>query len=327
MNFPGLMGLCLAFTLHASLVADTLKFVSGGSIECTVLQEQKESVLIQYGSGTMTVSRSIITEIIKSPPPPASKTTAQTEASKVETDKLPTWATIIQSLSKQAWATDLQQIPATVIDTGVMRNVPYKSFKCGADYEINVYGDPENPAGFEIGVYRKLLQDEKAKKNCVEFIAGLLPRKTDSGILRALNLKQDSAVHDGLTIEITPETAEDAYGGWWISIYREAELDKTRASDAELAEISDARSDIVKRQESKSATKEKAKTQTPASAPSTSEDLEAWKPEDIKRARVVTNTTKSTPSATPAPADSGRVYVRGYYRKDGTYVSPHTRKK
>ncbi len=32
------------------------------------------------------------------------------------------------------------------------------------------------------------------------------------------------------------------------------------------------------------------------------------------------------PSYAP-PSDSGRVQVRGYYRKDGTYVRPHTRSR
>jgi hypothetical protein len=58
-------------------------------------------------------------------------------------------------LGKQPWITSLRQIPATVVDKGVMRNVPYLSFQSG-DYELNVYGDPDNPAGVEIGIHRRL---------------------------------------------------------------------------------------------------------------------------------------------------------------------------
>lgn len=32
-----------------------------------------------------------------------------------------------------------------------------------------------------------------------------------------------------------------------------------------------------------------------------------------------------SPSYTPSSSKGGRVHVRGYYRKDGTYVRPHTR--
>jgi hypothetical protein len=33
------------------------------------------------------------------------------------------------------------------------------------------------------------------------------------------------------------------------------------------------------------------------------------------------------PQTIYTPAGSGRVHVKGYYRKDGTYVRPHTRSK
>lgn len=33
------------------------------------------------------------------------------------------------------------------------------------------------------------------------------------------------------------------------------------------------------------------------------------------------------PSAVKSHSTGGSVYVRGYYRKDGTYVKPHSRKK
>lgn len=35
--------------------------------------------------------------------------------------------------------------------------------------------------------------------------------------------------------------------------------------------------------------------------------------------------TSSTRTYTPATSSNGTVHVRGYYRKDGTYVKPHTR--
>lgn len=68
----------------------------------------------------------------------------------------------------------LVQIPATVIDKGVLRNVPYKSYRAG-DYEVNVYGDPDQPARVEIGVYRSLLTSQDAKHNCVDFLTSACP--------------------------------------------------------------------------------------------------------------------------------------------------------
>ena len=45
---------------------------------------------------------------------------------------------------------------------------------------------------------------------------------------------------------------------------------------------------------------------------------------------AATSTSSSTwtapARAQSAPSSSGRVHVKGYYRKDGTYVRPHTRR-
>jgi hypothetical protein len=135
-----------------------------------------------------------------------------------------------------SWTKGLQPIPSTVIDKGVLRNVPYSSYKSG-DFEVNVYGNLQNPAGIEIGVYRSLLDNDAAKQHCVEFILSILPNQKSRDILRTLDRRKDSATSDGLTLEFIPPGDADAYGGWWISAYYGARLDTARASDKDLAEI------------------------------------------------------------------------------------------
>lgn len=164
---------------------------------------------------------------------------SQPELSVVEnTNRLPNFRTAILSLSRRKWATDLTQIPATVIEKGVFRNVPYVSLKCGEDYELNIYGDLLNPAAIEIGLYRKLLTDEQAKANCLDFVNDVLAERRDRSILLALSREKDLKVRNGLTFEFTPPTDEDAYQGWWISVYSEERLNRGRASEKEMAEIS-----------------------------------------------------------------------------------------
>jgi hypothetical protein len=202
-----------------------------------------------------------------------------------------------------------------VIDKGVMRSVPYTSYRCGSggDYEVNVYGDPDAPAGVEIGIYGALTKDSSAKQHCVEFISSVLPDKTDVALLKAARLDEDKIERGGMTIEITPPTAEDAYGGWWVSVYYEQRLDQARASDSELKAIT-----IARDEPSRSAVRTPAAK--PSSATTHEPDLD-WGRDDLKRAR------KPSVSAGAATPSGGRVYVRGYYRKDGTYVQGHTRSR
>src|SRR5262245_21122748 len=65
--------------------------------------------------------------------------------------ELPEWGHVITRLAKQPWATDIRQIPSPVGEGGVFKHVPYTSFRCGYGmYEVDVYGDPQRPAAFEI---------------------------------------------------------------------------------------------------------------------------------------------------------------------------------
>jgi hypothetical protein len=151
----------------------------------------------------------------------------------------PTCAHIVGRLRRETWGKELKQIPATVIDKGILKNVPYASFRCAnGDCELNVYGDPSKPAGVEIGVYRNFINDLSAKKRCIEFVAELLPNESCKVLLRSLNQDQGLVTLGNLTLETTPPFAEDAYGGWWVSAYNIKALDASRASDKEMAEIS-----------------------------------------------------------------------------------------
>ena len=156
----------------------------------------------------------------------------QTEPAK----PLPNRTRCRQTLSVKPWAKGLKQIPSTVIDKGVLRNVPYTSYRAG-EYELNIYGDPEAPACFEIGIHGALLKSADARKNCYDIVGVILGDASSVAFLKTLNPEGDKKARGGITYEITPPTAEDAYGGWWISLYSEALLDRSRATAAEMAKI------------------------------------------------------------------------------------------
>lgn len=223
------------------------------------------------------------------------------------TPRIPSWNVIVAALGKQSWAQPLQQIPATVIDNGVMRNIPYVSYRCGdGDYEMNIYGDPDAPAAVEIGVYRKLLADDQAKTNCADFLASLMADAADGKAIRALDRSGANLVTlDGMTFEITPETSEDAYGGWWVSAYDQQALDNARASDAEMLLIAQA----------------PAADPIASPTPSSPSDVSSgWSTGDYRYARPPPRHSSGGTSG-----GGGRVYVKSYTRRDGTYVRSHTR--
>jgi hypothetical protein len=292
--------------------ADSVNFTSGRSADCTVLQETAGHVAVLYGSSVIRIDRSMIASVDRQSQP----------ATPAASGRTPDFRAIALRLGSQPWAADLHQIPATVIDRGNLRNMPYKSLRAGGDYEINVYGDPDAPAGFEVGVYRSLLDDPQAKTNCRELVCSLLGDAKDAAVVRALSEEKDLVVRDGLTLEITPPTAEDAYQGWWVSVYDRRMLEAQRASDQEMASITVSKSSITRPARpapgGSASGSSSASTQTPSSSSSSStseiDRLSNWTPNDVPYARVY---RPLRPVYYPV------FYVRGYARSNGAYVPQH----
>lgn len=306
-----------ALALALCALGDTITFHSGGSISGTIMQENSSTITLLYGKSTMKIARSDVKSISRTPKVEPKKEVG-TPAKAVA--RLSTMEGAISLLAQQTWATNLEEIAATVIDVGVLKNVPYKSFRCGADIEVNVYGDPDEPAGIEIGVYGERASSASAQSECMKYISQLLGDPVDAKLLDSLNKSEDKIERMSLTFEITPPTAEDAYGGWWISIYSEELLNKARATDAELKEIAQPRT-VTKASTTPKDEKPKQIPQKEAENKSATPEHTGWTEQELSKSR------KPKTSSSASSSSGGMVYVKGYYKKDGTYVRPHSRRK
>lgn len=298
---------CALLVWNAAAFADTVTLKTGRKLEGIVLQETPNAVSLKLEYGTITVPRAQVASVLR-----ASVAAPAGQARRV---RVPAWGEIVTTLSAKPWASGLRQIPATVVDKGVLRHVPYQSFYCGDGYELNIYGDPDDPACFEIGKQKGAPADA-AKRECLGFVAALLGDPRDAAILKAMDLNKEIVARNGLTMEVTPPDGEDAYGGWWVSVYDEAKLDRARAPEKELAEITVARA---------SPTLVPAPAPAPAAskAADTVPTYEAWSDDDYRYTRSRATVRAVSPSAYAG----ARVYVRGYYRKNGTYVRPYSRRR
>jgi hypothetical protein len=284
-----------------SVHADTVVLRNGGVLDGVVLSQSDTEVRIRTDAVTASFKMTDVTSVTIVP-----------RTDKAISARVANWQTALGIFAEKAYGGEVHQIPATVIDKGVMKRVPYMSNRSG-DYEMNIYGDPDNPAGIEIGVYGVLVADAKAQLNCREFIKSILGHGADKKLVDALKADIDSKDVDGWTFEVTPPTAEDAYGGWWISVYSTKALDDSRASEAELAAIT------VKKAEAAAVNKKAAQdagAMNTASKTASPADGHSWSSDEIKLARATKDTSSSY---------GGSVYVRGYMRKNGTYVQSYTR--
>jgi len=288
--------------------ADVVILESGQVMTGEILQHDQSGVLFKMDYGTFTYPNWQIKDARRD-----TNSATATQVSVPDTNRIPNWGRIISLFAKADWAHDLKQIPATVIDTGVLKNVPYISFRCASGgYELNIYGNLDHPAGVEIGVLTFLIKNQQAKSNCVELLHAVLSREDDKAVVRQLKWDKQVVVKDGLTFETTLPTEPDAYGGWWISVYDESALEKVRASGQELLAITQPRVP----QAAPPAPAFPAATQVAA----TSENSGSiWSPDDLIASR------SPRYSSGGGSTGGGSVYVRGYTRSNGTYVHSYTR--
>jgi hypothetical protein len=295
MRFGGLVAIagllvgmsgCGSANQLGELVGNTkvsVKLKNGQKIEGTVLQTGEGSSTVAVSYGTVTVSTGDVESVESSEPAPEATPGV---------GRLSKWDRCLQVLvASRKNGPAVTPIAATVIDKGEFRNVPYQSHRSG-DLEFNVYGDPDDPACIEIGIYQKSPSME-ARKECLQTMVSLLNDPKDREALKSESLDEGKIERAGLTFEVTPSIAEDAYGAWWISIYDAKLVDQQRATDKELPQIT------VDRKEA--AAKKPDKKQS---------DVMRWKEKEVKDAR---------PDA--AGQQQGRIFLRGVHRKDGKWVA------
>lgn len=324
------------FTLVVASVAsfvfaDKIVFVSGGELDCVVVKQSDTQTLVLLDESLLSIDKAIIKSIDVG----KGSTPAYTEAR-----IMPTSTELLKRAAVQPWATKLKQVPAFVIDRGVMRSIPYKSFRSG-QYEINVYGDPSSPSGYEIGIYPALASDPESQKLCIAFVRHFLSEKNDIETLSKLKLEKDLVEHNGWTFEVTPPTAKDSFGGWWVSIYDKKKLDEARASITELKEVTQQ----VKIPEAKdgkdtssSSTQKPITDEEPPSShlsvapklkPSEKKAEPDSKTVDFNDLNIDTSYTRREFKESPkAPtSNTGLIWVNGYTKKNGTYVRGHYRRR
>jgi hypothetical protein len=238
---------------------------------------------------------------------------------------IPDWAQIVSALANSGFAPAIQQVPATVIGQGKFKNVPYISFRCAyGGYEINIFGDLNQPAAVQIGAMGYLQNSAEAKTNCVHFICSTPASADARTVVRALKWNEkDVETNGNLTFETLLPGEMGSYGGWWISVCNQDALAHARASDAELADLELPRVATAQPMTATSAPMAAVTNVAAATtaAPTTYNSgqitsygtytpADGWTAEEIASAHP----------ATVAPANnSDMVYPRTYDHKDGIY--------
>ena len=207
------------------LMPDTIVMNDGTPIHGLILKNDAKKVTLQERMGEVEIPKSFIRRIDDEPD------SGVFFADIVDPDRLPPWRMIVQDLRSDDSIKSFRQIPATTIDNGYLKNIPYLSFKINKRVEMNVYGNPEDPVCLEFGIYERGENITKFKKIIRAYLAGILQSRAEIAALYGLDEKGGEKKVGRFVFRVTPPTDPDAYGGWWISIYDPSRLDRLRVPE------------------------------------------------------------------------------------------------
>lgn len=220
---------------------DSLVLKDGRTVRGLIVKNSASEVILQERHAEIAYPKSGISRIIDVPNEGTEFTNMLGKG------ELPSWRVIVNDLRTHDNIKSFVEIPAVKVDAGVFRNVPYKSFRINDYLEFNIFGDPENPAGVELGIFGRRVHDKKLQTMVRAYLAGFLTTRAEIAALYSVGLDEGIAKAGSFVAEVTPTTAEDAFGAWWFSIYDEKRLEDVRLSDVAYAAMTLPAGDVLKR--------------------------------------------------------------------------------
>ncbi len=220
---------------------DSLVLKDGRTVRGLIVKNSASEVILQDRHAEIAYPKSEIARIIDVPD-------AGTEfTNMLGKGELPSWRVIVNDLRTHDNIKSFVEIPAVKVDVGVFRNIPYKSFRINEQLEFNIFGDPENPAGVEMGIFGRRVGDKRLQTMLRAYLAGFLTTRAEIAALYSVGLDEGIAKAGNFVAEVTPTTAEDAFGAWWISIYNEKRMEAVRLSDKAYAEMTLPADEVIER--------------------------------------------------------------------------------
>jgi hypothetical protein len=218
---------------------DSIVLKDGHTVSGLIIKNSVDSILMQEEFGEKTYPKSEIVRVLDQPD------TAAYFTELISRGTMPSWRVIANDLRTHDEIKSVVEVPATTVTVGNFRNVPYLSFLVNRDIELNIYGDPNHPAGVELGIYGSRKNDLKLQKTLRAYFAGFLGSREEVAALYKIGFKKGKATAGTLTFEVTPPTAPDSEGAWWISLYNLKALDAVRLPDAKYDALTKPPNEVI----------------------------------------------------------------------------------
>jgi hypothetical protein len=226
---------CLSTTAQSALRGeqnpDQVRLNDGTELRGLILQNTPDMVVLETAQGEARLPKEHIQRIDDAPNGEA------IFADIVDSGGLPSWRSLVHDLRTQDSVRVFEQIPPTAIDKGLLRNIPYLSFRANERAEFNVYGDPDNPVALEFGIYGEARPGSRTRQVFREFIAGHLGDKNQIRALYSLGPKKRDARAGEIAFRLIRPDDPDGYGATWIVVYRPDAIGRARLPEKKYAAL------------------------------------------------------------------------------------------
>ena len=226
-----ILPLTASAALRSEKAPDQIRLNDGTELRGLILQNTRDMVVLETDHGEARIPKDYIRRIDDAPNDEA------IYADIVGKNELPAWRSIVHDLRTHDSVRIFEQIPPTAIDNGLLRNIPYLSFRANEKFELNIYGKPQRPVAIEFGVYGAGRPDDRTRRIFREFIAGHLHSKDQIAALYSLSPEKRNARAGKLAFRLITPDDPDGYGGTWIVVYRPDAIAGARLSDKAYAAI------------------------------------------------------------------------------------------
>jgi len=221
---------------------DSIVLKDGRTIHGLIIKNSVDSILMQEEFGERAYPKSEIVRVLDEPD------TATYFTELISKGTLPSWRVMANDLRTHDQIKSVVEIPATTVTVGTFRNVPYISFLVNRDIELNIYGDPNHPAGIELGIYGRRKNNVQLQKTLRGYFAGFLGSREEVAALYKIGLTKGKATAGTLAFEVTPPTDPDAEHAWWVSLYNLKSLDAVRLPKAKYDALTKPPNEVIDRQ-------------------------------------------------------------------------------
>lgn len=221
---------------------DSLLFKDGKEAKGLIIQNKAKEIVFQDEKGETVYQKSDIVRIRDE------DDNSEYFSSVHRAGKLPPWRLIANDLRTNDSIRSLVQAPAVRIENGPFKNIPYLSFRVNQAMEMNIFGDPADPVGIEFGLYGGRKFDSRVRESLRGRMAGLLSTRQEIAAFYSIDPSRGGEAQAGnLRMQILPPGAPEAYGTWWVLLYRAKDLDAHRIPDAQYFAATVERGEVKER--------------------------------------------------------------------------------